>query len=172
MYKLEHGSNDKQTAESEKPRLAKLFHRNEDTWADNYTANQKLRAAFRKRNFELKQSSHDDQKLLTKSSLDIPLLAERDEDRKIAKLLSMKPNKSINEATENKRKEIISQSSLPTTNFTKKTEERAIKILSKPKLNLGVIKKRVIDAQIAESSSKIRKTSSLVSDYGGSSESD
>lgn len=172
MYKLEHGSNDKETAESEKPRLAKLFNRNEDTWADNYTANQKLRAAFRKKHAELKQTSQDDQKLLIKSSLDIPLLAERDEDRKIAKLLSMKPNQSIKEATENRRKEIIAQSSLPTTNFTKKTEERAIKILSKPKLCIGVIKKRNSSTEIGESSNKIAKIVSLVSDYGGSSESD
>lgn len=49
MYKLEHGTEDKNTAESEKPRLVKLFARNEDTWADNYTANSKLRQEFRVR---------------------------------------------------------------------------------------------------------------------------
>lgn len=47
MYKLEHGVEDKSSMETAKPRLAKLFNRNEDTWADCYTANQKLRAEFR-----------------------------------------------------------------------------------------------------------------------------
>ncbi|CAH2011147.1 unnamed protein product [Acanthoscelides obtectus] len=49
MYKLEHGSKDTALAESAKPRLANLFNRNEDVWADCYTANQKLRAQFRVR---------------------------------------------------------------------------------------------------------------------------
>lgn len=47
MYKMEHGSNDQNSAESAKPRLAKLFNRNETIWGDNYTANSKLRATFR-----------------------------------------------------------------------------------------------------------------------------
>lgn len=47
MFKLEHGENDKATAESEKPRLVKLYSRNESTWADDYTANCKLRKEFR-----------------------------------------------------------------------------------------------------------------------------
>lgn len=47
MFKLEHGSKDKNTAESLKPGLARLFNRNEDVWSDDYTANQKLRAQFR-----------------------------------------------------------------------------------------------------------------------------
>lgn len=47
MFKLEHGEEDKNIAESEKPRLVKLFARNESTWGDAYTANSKLRAQFR-----------------------------------------------------------------------------------------------------------------------------
>lgn len=47
MFKLEFGSKDKSTAESEKPRIVQLYNRNADTWADCYTANQKLRAMFR-----------------------------------------------------------------------------------------------------------------------------
>lgn len=49
MFKLEHGAEDISTAESEKPRLVKLFARNESTWADAYTANSKLRHEFRVR---------------------------------------------------------------------------------------------------------------------------
>lgn len=47
MFKLEHGEEDKNVAESEKPRLVKLFARNESTWNDDYTANSKLRQQFR-----------------------------------------------------------------------------------------------------------------------------
>lgn len=49
MYKLEHGTDDKNYAESAKPRIEKLYARNESAWADCYTANQKLRAIFRVR---------------------------------------------------------------------------------------------------------------------------
>lgn len=47
MFKLEFGNNDMSAAESAKPRLVQLYNRNEDTWSDSYTANQKLRAIFR-----------------------------------------------------------------------------------------------------------------------------
>lgn len=47
MFKLEHVSDDKDTAESEKPRLVKLYARNESTWADDYSANCRLRQEFR-----------------------------------------------------------------------------------------------------------------------------
>ncbi|KAJ8960582.1 hypothetical protein NQ318_013871 [Aromia moschata] len=66
MFKLEHGSEDKNSAESSKPKLARLFNRNEDVWADCYTANQKLRAEFRKRNCEVKQTAAQDRALLKK----------------------------------------------------------------------------------------------------------
>lgn len=49
MYKLEFGSDDKSIEEAMKPRLVKLFNRNESTSADYFTSNQKLRAAFRVR---------------------------------------------------------------------------------------------------------------------------
>ncbi|XP_030756447.1 coiled-coil domain-containing protein 130 homolog [Sitophilus oryzae] len=142
MYKLEHGTEDKNTMESAKPRLVKLFNRNEDNWSDNYTANQKLRAQFRKQNYESKIREKKWDANLRKIGLDIPLLEERDEDKHTASLLAMRPIKSSEENLSNKRKEIISQSSLPTTNFSKKKEENAVKLLKGPKLDLGIIKKK------------------------------
>lgn len=47
MYKLEHGSDDKQAASDAKPRLAKLYNRNESLWNDDFAANQHLRNVFR-----------------------------------------------------------------------------------------------------------------------------
>ncbi|XP_057654561.1 coiled-coil domain-containing protein 130 homolog [Diorhabda carinulata] len=178
MYKLEHGSEDKNSADSAKPRLVKLFTRNEDVWADSYSANQMLRAQFRKANYDLKQTASQDQLLLKKSSLDIPLLPEREEDKKVATLLSMKlkPSKSITENTETIRKNIISQSSLPTVNFSRSKEEKAMKILHQGKQELGIVHKRSSSSLTNDGKSNVTenedvkkcKITSLVGDYGSS----
>ncbi|CAG9857997.1 unnamed protein product [Phyllotreta striolata] len=172
MYKLEHGSEDKNTADSAKPGLVKLFNRNEDVWADSYTANQVLRAQFRKTNYDLKRKASEDSLLLKKSSLDIPLLAEREEDKHIAGLLSMKlkPSRSISETTDNVRKEIISQSSLPSSNFTRTKEAKAIRILNQSKRDLG-IKRKCPENAVKEDDGNVKRPS-LVGDYSSTSESD
>ncbi|CAG9815262.1 unnamed protein product [Phaedon cochleariae] len=172
MFKLEHGSQDKSIGENAKPRLAQLYNRNDDVWSDSFTANQKLRAEFRKTNYELNQKAAKDKVLLKKSSLDIPLLSEREEDRKVASLLSMKlrPSKTISENTESIRKEIISQSSLPACNFSKFKEEKAMKLLSLSKTHLGIIPKRKGSDSIPREESKKPKMKSLqLCDYSSSS---
>lgn len=119
--------------------------------------------------------------------MDIPLLPEREEDKKVASLLSMKlrPAVDISENTELARKRIISQSSLPS-NFTLAMEKKAVKILNKDQSKtLGVVRKcnkeddsdsnkRMKGEEIDKSSEDIPSTSncSLVGDYGSSSESD
>lgn len=112
--------------------------------------------------------------------MDIPLLPEREEDKKVASLLSMRlrPTIDIAENTEITRKRIISQSSLPCS-FTPVMEKKALKILHKdPSKGFGIIRKddsgtnkRKADEIDDYNSSKIKATSSLV-DYGSSSESD
>lgn len=171
MFKLEHGGEDKQTAESAKPRLAKLFQRNESTWSDCYTANQKLRADFRKKSLELKQKAATDEALLKKSSLDIPLLPVQDEDKRIAALLSqrLKPAESIERNTDNLRKRLIMSSSLPMSSFTPEKERKALKLLGSGSKLEGIVKKTTADG----SEAKKIKITSLVGDYGlSSSESD
>lgn len=105
MYKLEHGSNDLEAGSSGGPRLARLFQRNEDTWSDTYTLNQTLRKYFRQKNKDLKVRAATDRDLLRKSSLDIPLVSETDEDKHMAKVLSrkIKPNKTTSGINVNKR---------------------------------------------------------------------
>lgn len=176
MYKLEHGADDVNTAESAKPRLASLFNRNENTWADCYTANQKLRAAFRKQGADFRRSASVDNALLKKSSLNIKLLPEKEEDIKMASLLSMKlrPTKNIVESTELLRKKIISESSLPTSSFTPAKERRAVKVLQNTiGGNLVVTRdnKRRSEDERGDDK-KIRLSNSLVGDYGSSSDSD
>lgn len=107
--------------------------------------------------------------LLKKSSLEIPLLSEADEDKRIAKLLSMKPMRSGEENSDQKRKVLLAQSSLPTTNFSRKKEETAVKLLSSSKLNLGIVRKR--QNEDANHSNEPKKLS-LVSDYCSSHSSD
>lgn len=63
----------------------------------------------------------------------------------------MKPVKSSEENLEEKRKIIISQSSLPTSNFSRKKEETAVKMLNSSKLNLGIIKKNYKQSTSVES---------------------
>ncbi|ENN72662.1 coiled-coil domain-containing protein 130 homolog [Dendroctonus ponderosae] len=141
MYKLEHGAQDLNAMETAKPRLVKLFNRNEDAWADCYTANSKLRAEFRKQNYQIKKKDAEDTALLKKSSLDIPLLEERDEDRKIATLLSMKPIRSFEENLDEKRKQLLSQSALPTSNISRKRQMAANNLNKSDKIDLGIIRK-------------------------------
>ncbi|CAG9773110.1 unnamed protein product [Ceutorhynchus assimilis] len=181
MYKLEHGSEDKDTMEKAKPRLVNLFNRNEDVWSDCYSANQKLRAQFRKQNYAIKNQQTKDGRLLKKSSLDIPLLAEREDDKKMAKLLSLKPIRSCEENLEQKRKHILTQSSLPTSNFSKKKEETAIKIINSGKIDLGIARKNIKNNLHAadmkrkldnsyDSQTQLKQTkTSLVANYSSSS---
>lgn len=110
--------------------------------------------------------------LLKKSSLDIPLLPEREHDKKIASLLSMKltSSKSVGENTDAIRKNILAESSLPTSCFSSAKEMKALKVLGKDKQNIGIILKTT--DSFKEKNKKIKLTHSLVEDYGSSSNSE
>ncbi|XP_044756653.1 coiled-coil domain-containing protein 130 homolog [Coccinella septempunctata] len=199
MFKLEHGSQDLSAAESAKPRLVQLFDRNESLWSDSYSANQRLRQVFREKSKELKSSAAQDRALLEKSSLDIPLVSETAEDRKMASLLSKKyeaPNAT--ETTELIRQNLISSPCLPSS-FTPAKEKKALKALSEGKLKMSNLVKRknndsqqskkkteseskeeeILDSKIVnndeqneESENKKQKVTSLVGDYGSGTDSD
>ncbi|KAF2880107.1 hypothetical protein ILUMI_26064 [Ignelater luminosus] len=184
MFKLEHGTDDQNIAESSKPRLVSLFNRNESVWNDDYTANSKLRAIFRKSNCEVKMANVKDNTLLKKSSLDIPLLPEREEDRKMASLLSMKlkPTVDIEKNTQLLRKQIVSTSSLPCSSFTPAKEKKALRILNSSTNTKNLVKiKKSIESSVTNNETnnsesdtkKVKLSNSLVGDYGSSnSESD
>lgn len=205
MFKLEHGTDDQNAAESSKPRLVSLFNRNESVWNDDYTANSKLRAIFRvsyyysfnlvfklikyflmfqKSNNEIKMVKTKDNALLKKSSLDIPLLPEREEDKKMASLLSMKlkPTVDIDKNTQLLRKQIVNTSSLPCSSFTPAKEKKALRILNSTNTKNLVKVKKPIESSVPSKEiknnsesciKKIKLSNSLVDDYGSSnSESD
>lgn len=91
----------------------------------------------------MKQTAVKDGEILSKYSLDIPLVPEREEDKRIATLLSMKlkPSVDIVAKTELSRKRIISSSSLPSS-FTLDKEKKVMRILNSASLKgMNIIKK-------------------------------
>ncbi|XP_013166268.1 PREDICTED: coiled-coil domain-containing protein 130 homolog [Papilio xuthus] len=113
MFKLEHKTGDVDLSKLDKPRLGKLVGRNETVWKDDYEANCSLRRIFRKRRKELEESAISDGLLLNKSSLDINLLPENEEDRNLASLLALRPSRSIEESHKNVRNKILNSPALP-----------------------------------------------------------
>lgn len=120
----------------------------------------------------LKQSAALDKALLKKSSLDISLVPETEDDKKMASLLSMKLKPSLNVAqnTQLTRRKMLSQSSLPTTLFTPAKEAKVVKMLGNSTKDLGIVKRNA-ESTVTQNESKKTKLNSLV-DYGCSSESD
>ncbi|XP_053604309.1 coiled-coil domain-containing protein 130 homolog [Plodia interpunctella] len=113
MFRLEHRTGDEHDAKQDKPRLGRLVGRNESVWKDDYEANCSLRRNFRKRRKELEEASVNDSLLLAKSSLDINLLPESEDDRNMATLLSLRPSRSIEEKQSLTRTNILNSPALP-----------------------------------------------------------
>ncbi|KAL4702573.1 hypothetical protein ACJJTC_018568 [Scirpophaga incertulas] len=152
MFRLEHKTGDVDIAKQDKPRLGKLVGRNEAVWKDDYEANCLLRRNFRKRRKELEESSANDSLLLVKSSLDINLLPENEDDRNMASLLSLRPSRSIEEKEGQLRSKIMNTPALPSssgllTSFGGlKKEESLSKSSVLTRTSLGItIKRNKID---------------------------
>lgn len=180
MFKLEHGASDLKTAEDAKPILGKLYMRNDDVWRDNYEANCKLRATFRAKKKEIKISEEKDNDLLNRSSLDICLLPENDQDRQMAALMRLQSAKSITEHEYERKMNLMNKPALPGATITSFGGLRSEKLLAKKlnKTDLGIVKKRVRTEEEEIDLSKKSKISeeekanvSLVSNYS-STESD
>ncbi|XP_022124676.2 coiled-coil domain-containing protein 130 homolog [Pieris rapae] len=148
MFKLEHKTGDEEASKLDKPRLGRLVGRNENVWKDDYDANCALRRNFRKRRKELEASAVNDSLLLAKSSLDINLLPENDDDRNMAALLSLRPSRSIEEKQTVTRNKIMntpalqSSSGLITSFGGLKKEESLSKQHVLTRNNLGVVIKK------------------------------
>jgi coiled-coil domain-containing protein 130 len=178
MYKLEHGAKDEKAAEDAKPVISKLYQRNDDVWKDNFEANSKLRAEFRKKKKEIKAAEEADNKVLTRTSLQgITLLPETVEDRQLASLLQLRAGKSIAEKSRERMLEVMNKPALPSATVTSFGGTRREKLLAqklKP-TSLGIVKKRDSNGNESEPSTKkckseITAVSSLVAAYSSSSE--
>lgn len=176
MFKLEHGAKDHKTSEDAKPVLSKLYQRNDDVWKDNFEANYKLRAEFRKKKKELKAEEEADSKVLSRASLTgIKLLPETEEDRQLASLLRLRASKSIDEKSRERMLEIMNKPALPSTTVTSFGGLRREKLLAtklKPD-TLGIVKKRGSES-LLDGATEVKRpaTSSLVAAYSSSSEED
>lgn len=141
MYKLEHVVNDTQKSEDAKPRLYKLYERNHYVWDDDYMANSKLRAEFRTQKKELKAEADRDNALLQKSSLNIELLPESDQDARLAAMMRLHSAKNINEHKRERRNEIYLRPALPSATITTFGGLRSERLLSNKlsKRDLGIM---------------------------------
>lgn len=148
MFKLEHKKGDENTSKLDKPKLKKLVGRNETVWKDDYEANCSLRRNFRKRRKELEEAAVNDGLLLAKSSLNINLLPETEDDKNMASLLSLRPSRSIEEKQNLMRNNILNSPALPSssgliTSFGGlKKEEQLSKSMSLTRNTLGITVKR------------------------------
>lgn len=125
MFKLEHEVEDKKKFQKAAPTLSEIVDI-QSNWHDDYTQNSILRAKFRKEKKELKEEELKDKALLLKSSLDIELVPETEDDKKLASLLKYKTIESYDEKQQRKRSEIQSQSifiSSPSSTSTSPGEE-------------------------------------------------
>ncbi|XP_041357617.1 coiled-coil domain-containing protein 130 homolog [Gigantopelta aegis] len=105
MYKLEHGSDDSQMSKSRMPNLADI----EDTkevHKEDYLLNKLARHKFREEKKLLQAVEAKDKALLVKSSLDIALVKETEEDKRIAGLMKYSVTESFEEKQKERRKAI------------------------------------------------------------------
>ena len=113
MYKLEHGVKDKQKLQTVIPTLNEIRDIQQEK-RDDYLLNKALRKTFREQKKKIEKAQESDRKLLLKSSLDIPLLEETEEDKKLSKLIKYNTISTCNTKRDVVREQIINQSILPT----------------------------------------------------------
>ncbi|XP_782025.3 coiled-coil domain-containing protein 130 [Strongylocentrotus purpuratus] len=105
MYKLEHGVDDTKKLKKAAPSLGKIAEI-QSAKKDDYAQSQALRKKFRVEKKELLAVAASDNALLSKSSLEIDLVPESEEDKKLASLLKFSVPGSYEEKREQKRESI------------------------------------------------------------------
>ena len=115
MYKLEHGVKDKQKLKSVIPTLTEIKDIQQEK-RDDYLLNKALRKTFREQKKKIEKAQESDRNLLIKSSLNIPLLEETEEDRKLSKLIKYSTITTCNSSKDAVREKIINESIFPASN--------------------------------------------------------
>ncbi|XP_018421616.1 PREDICTED: coiled-coil domain-containing protein 130 [Nanorana parkeri] len=108
MYRLEHGAADKEKLQKAIPTLSEL-QEVQGAWKDDFALNSLLRSKFREEKKQIREEEQKDQALLKKTSLDLKLLPETEEDKRIASLLKYHSLESYDERQQKKRSEISSR---------------------------------------------------------------
>ncbi|XP_053320612.1 probable splicing factor YJU2B [Spea bombifrons] len=109
MFRLEHGVADKEKLQKAVPSLSEL-QEVQSTWKDDFAINSLLRSKFREEKKLIKEEEERDQALLKRASLDLKLLPETEEDKKLAALLRYRSVESYDQRQKKKRSEICNRS--------------------------------------------------------------
>ncbi|XP_063786245.1 probable splicing factor YJU2B [Pseudophryne corroboree] len=109
MFRLEHGVKDKEKLQRAAPSLSEL-QETQSAWRDDFAINSLLRNKFREEKKQIREEEERDQALLKKTSLDIKLLPETEEDKRLAALLKYRSLGSYDQKQQKKRSEITSRS--------------------------------------------------------------
>ncbi|XP_047434729.1 probable splicing factor YJU2B [Mugil cephalus] len=109
MYKLDHGGKDKEKLTKALPSLSEIQDY-QSSWKDDFQLNSTLRRKFRTEKKVLAEQEEKDNAVRMRTNLSIPLLPEKEEDKKLASLLTYQAPDSYEDKQHNKRKEISSRS--------------------------------------------------------------
>uniref|UniRef100_A0A3Q3AIM3 Probable splicing factor YJU2B n=1 Tax=Kryptolebias marmoratus TaxID=37003 RepID=A0A3Q3AIM3_KRYMA len=109
MYKLDHGGKDKEKLAKALPSLSEIQDY-QAGWKNDFQLNSALRRKFRTEKKILAEQEEKDNAVKIRTNLSIPLLPEKEEDKKLAALLTYQTPDSYEDKQHSKRKEIASRS--------------------------------------------------------------
>ncbi|XP_016298335.1 coiled-coil domain-containing protein 130 homolog isoform X2 [Sinocyclocheilus anshuiensis] len=109
MFKLDHGGKDKEKLRAAIPSLNELQEQ-QSGWKDDFQLNSALRRKFRSEKKVIAEEEEKDNAVRMRTGLSIPLLPEREEDKKLASLLTFQSPDSYDDRQQSKRLQISSRS--------------------------------------------------------------
>ncbi|XP_062845849.1 probable splicing factor YJU2B isoform X2 [Trichomycterus rosablanca] len=109
MYKLDHGGKDKEKLRAAIPTLSELQEQ-QAGWKDDFQLNSTLRKKFRDEKKVMIEEEEKDNAVRKRMNLSIPLLPEKEEDKKLASLLTFQSPESYDGQQVIKRQQISSRS--------------------------------------------------------------
>ncbi|XP_008298003.1 putative splicing factor YJU2B [Stegastes partitus] len=109
MFKLDHGGKDKEKLKKALPSLSEIQDY-QSGWKDDFQLNSALRRKFRTEKKVLAEQEEKDNAVRMRTNLSIPLLPEKEEDKKLAALLTYQTPDSYEDKQHSKRKQISSRS--------------------------------------------------------------
>ncbi|XP_075711605.1 putative splicing factor YJU2B [Rhinoderma darwinii] len=165
MYRLEHGVADKEKLQKAAPSLSELQEA-QSAWRDDFALNSLLRGKFREEKKQIREEEERDQALLKKTSLDLKLLPEVEEDKKLATLLKYRSLESYDQKQQKKRSEITNRSWFsPAADGNPPTTGTSIKkLIIRPKpppspgtsaMALGVVRRKSKEGNQSDSTKEI-----------------
>ncbi|XP_062311803.1 probable splicing factor YJU2B [Osmerus eperlanus] len=109
MFKLDHGGKDKEKLRAALPSLSQI-QEHQEGWRDDFQLNSTLRRKFRTEKRVMADEEEKDNAVRKRMNLSIPLVPEKEEDKKLAALLTYTAPDSYDDRQHIKRKEISTRS--------------------------------------------------------------